>query len=433
MSIPPTQQATAKPDSLARLAARFTAVRSRSEAITAPLTAEDCMLQSMPEASPTRWHLAHTSWFFETFVLRRALADYRPFDPAFEQLFNSYYESVGAPFPRSRRGLLSRPSVSQVLGYRRHVDTRMQELFDSAGADFSRTLAGVVELGLNHEQQHQELILTDIKHALSLNPLQPVYREQPPPPARPASELRWLNGESGLRSVGHEGGSFAFDNEGPRHQLFVHPHRIATRLVTNGEYRQFIEDRGYARPEFWLAEGIDVARERGWDAPLYWRREGDQWSQFTLQGRRPLVDSEPVCHVSYYEADAFARWANARLPLESEWELAATRAEREGNLLESDRLQPESAPVGASPDVPTQMFGDVWEWTSSAYAAYPGYRPAEGALGEYNGKFMCNQFVLRGGSCVTPRTHIRPTYRNFFAADARWQFSGIRLASERVD
>ena len=405
------------------LARRYHLVRARTRSLVAPLEPEDCVVQSMPDASPTRWHLAHTSWFFETFVLGRALEGYAPFHPGYEHLFNSYYESVGRPFPRAARGHLSRPTVSEVLEYREYVDARLVELL--AGG-VSAEHRAVVELGLHHEEQHQELILTDIKHALAQNPLHPSYRPGESPARRAAPELGWARYEAGLCSIGHDGDGFGYDNEGPRHRRYVNPYRLGTRLVTNEEYARFVADGGYSRPELWLAEGFAVAQERGWEAPLYWSRENERWFQFTLAGRRPLVPSEPVCHVSYFEADAFARWSDARLPTEEEWENAAADVAVEGNLLESDELHPRTA----AREGLTQLYGDVWEWTSSSYAAYPGYRPMEGALGEYNGKFMCNQYVLRGGSCATPRGHIRATYRNFFPAGARWQFSGVRLARD---
>ncbi len=409
---------------------RYDFVRRRSEELCAPLEPEDCVVQSMPDASPVRWHLAHTTWFFETFVLAKEARDHRPFHPGFGQLFNSYYESVGSPFPRPLRGLLSRPTVSEVLRYRRHVDDRVRDLLERAPSETVGRAGPVVELGHNHEEQHQELILTDVKHALSQNPLHPAYRSEAPGSPGPEPDLSWVSYEEGVCTIGHDGSGFAFDNEGPRHRRYVHSYRLANRLVSNREFTRFVDDGGYSRPELWLAEGFDLARDRGWEAPLYWKRDGDGWGQFTLHGLRRLVASEPVCHVSFFEADAYARWAGARLPTEEEWENAAADLDVEGNLLEGDELHPRTAPGGSAADALTQVYGDVWEWTSSSYAPYPGYRPVEGALGEYNGKFMCNQYVLRGGSCATPRGHVRATYRNFFPADARWQFSGIRLARD---
>jgi ergothioneine biosynthesis protein EgtB len=386
----------------------------------------------MPDASPAKWHLAHTTWYFETFVLSR-LEDHRPFDPAWGILFNSYYNAVGAQFPRPERGLLSRPTVEQVFGYRRHVDALMHELLAGPEAGF-RELAWIVELGLHHEQQHQELLLTDLKHLFSRNPLRPTYRPPRPAPRRSAPALGWTPFPEAIRWIGHDGRGFAFDNETPRHRRIVPAFELATRLVTGGEYLGFLEAGGYARPELWMSDGWNVVQQRGWQAPLYWEKRDGSWWQMTLGGMRPLDPDEPVCHVSWYEADAYARFAGAQLPGEEEWEVAAEALPVTGNFAESERLHP--APAGAAPAGVAagreagihQLFGDVWEWTRSPYEAYPGYVPPEGAIGEYNGKFMCNQFVLRGGSCATPASHVRATYRNFFPPDARWQFSGIRLA-----
>jgi len=381
---------------------RYWEVRSLSERIAAPLSPEDCAIQSMPDASPTRWHLAHTTWFFETFVLSDT-AGYVPFSRDFQYLFNSYYNAVGEQFPRARRGLLSRPGLAEVMAYRAHVDRRMLELLER-GVD--RSVAAVVELGLNHEQQHQELMLTDIKHVLSCNPLDPVYRaDDRRTTARSSDSLDWQQYPAGIYWIGHEGATFAYDNESPRHRQFLESFSLASRLVTCGEYLDFIGDGGYLRPELWLSLGWQCVREQSWSAPLYWRQDGQGWTLFTLGGRQPLDRDEPVCHLSYFEADAFARWAGSRLPTEGEWEVAAVE-----------------------PPTLEQMFGARWQWTASAYAAYPGYQPPAGALGEYNGKFMCSQYVLRGGSRATPPGHIRATYRNFFPPDARWQFTGIRLA-----
>ncbi|HEX2200018.1 MAG TPA: ergothioneine biosynthesis protein EgtB [Burkholderiales bacterium] len=393
-------------------AARYAAIRARSEALASPLSVEDCALQSMPDASPVKWHLGHTTWFFETFVLERALRGFAPYRAEFRSLFNSYYVGVGPRHPRPERGLLSRPSLGEVLAYRASVDERMQQVFHDA------RVAHLIELGLQHEQQHQELILTDVKHLLSRNPLQPAYAAAKEPSTEKARRLRFTAFPEGVRQIGHEGDGFAFDNEAPRHRVYLRGYAVADRLVANREYQAFIADRGYERPELWLSEGWDVCRTQGWSAPLYWSSEG----HFTLQGLRPIDPDEPVTHVSFYEAEAYARWAGARLPGEAEWEVAAERAPREGNFLESGRLHP-------SPGAP-QFFGDAWEWTTSTYGPYPGFHAAEGAVGEYNGKFMVNQYVLRGGSCATPASHIRHTYRNFFPAAARWQFSGIRLAKD---
>jgi ergothioneine biosynthesis protein EgtB len=363
----------------------------------------------MPEASPVKWHLGHTAWFFETFVLGG-----EPYRESFRVLFNSYYVGVGERHPRPERGLLSRPSLAEVLGYRASVDERMHALL-RGGSRSER--AALIELGLNHEQQHQELILTDVKHLLSRNPLLPAYLagEFSPEESEP---MGWRRFPAGVREIGHDGTGFAFDNEQPRHRVFAAAFQLADRLVTNGEYRAFIEDDGYRRPQLWLAEGWEVLGAQGWAAPLYWRDGGE----FTLHGVRPFEPALPVVHVSYFEADAYARWAKARLPTEAEWEVAAQSEALAGNFLDSGRLHPLG---GRSP-----CFGDAWQWTSSAYAPYPGFRAASGAVGEYNGKFMVNQYVLRGGSCATPASHLRASYRNFFPAAARWQFSGIRLARD---
>jgi ergothioneine biosynthesis protein EgtB len=405
-----------------QLSPRFLAVRARTEALCARLTPEDCVVQSMDDASPTKWHLAHTSWFFETFVLSRP-PGYRVFDPSFAYLFNSYYESLGARHARDARGLLTRPSLEQVYAYRAHVSHAAVSLLASERGDLAE-LAALIELGVQHEQQHQELILTDIKHLFSLNPQRPGYHDCVAPSAQNVSALAWQHFDAGVRGLGHRGTGFCFDNELPRHRVFIEPFAIATRLVTNGEYAEFMRDGGYSRPELWLADGFRVRSERGWIAPLYW--DASAHSVYTLAGTRSISDAEPVCHVSFYEADAFGRWAGARLPTEAEWEHSASDIAIAGNFLENAELHPRAAL--AEGDSLTQMFGDVWEWTSSAYSPYPGYRPTAGALGEYNGKFMCNQMVLRGGSCATAQAHIRASYRNFFPPDARWQFSGLRLA-----
>src|SRR5581483_5070472 len=350
--------------------------------------------------------------FFEAFLLSGHVPDYRPYHPRFSYLFNSYYDAIGERWPRPQRGLLSRPTVAEVYAYRRATNERVVALLSSADDGLLAALLPVVELGLNHEQQHQELLLTDLKHAFGLNPLRPAYAPPPAPaPAAPPVPLRWQSYAAGVRRIGHTGDGFAFDNEGPAHEVYVHGFAIASRPVTSGEYLQFIADGGYDRPELWLSDGWAARGRNAWTAPLYGERDGGAWSLFTLHGMRPLEPAEPVCHVSYYEADAYARWAGARLPTEAEWETAALASAPGGNFLDSGRLHP--APGGA-------FHGDVWVWTASPYVAYPGYRPAAGALGEYNGKFMCNQLVLRGGSCVTPAGHIRPTYRNFFPPEARW-------------
>ena len=410
------------------LAARFMAVRGATRALAAPLSAEDCAIQSMPDASPAKWHLAHTTWFFETFILAARDPQRAPFHPAFRVLFNSYYNAVGEKHPRPQRGLLSRPSLDEVLGYRSAIEQEVVALLESDALDAQPR--SLVELGIQHEQQHQELILTDLKHMLSCNPLRPAYQKTwPLTPIQPG-ESRWVRVRGGEERIGHEGATFAFDNETPRHTVWVHDFEIASHPVTHGNFVDFIEDGGYRRPELWLSAGWEAVATRGWEAPLYWERRGGRWHTFTLRGMAPVERNTPVCHVSFYEADAFARWAQARLPTEAEWEVAAANAPVEGNFLESGALHPlalrEAPPDGEL----AQVFGDVWEWTRSDYAPYPGFRPAKGAVGEYNGKFMCNQYVLRGGSCATPESHIRASYRNFFPADARWQFSGVRLARD---
>jgi len=425
------------------LAERYREVRRTTEALCAPLSAEDCALQSMPDASPAKWHLAHTSWFFETFVLD-GRPGHRAFHPRFAYLFNSYYNGVGDRPNRAQRGLLSRPSLDEVHAYRRHVDAAMLALLEARerGGGDDEALAERTVLGLNHEQQHQELILTDIKHALWCNPLRPAYRaaddrdRQGGASRRPAS-LEWRAHDGGVVEIGRAprapGDPFAFDNESPRHRVFLRSHALASRPVAVAEYLEFIADGGYHRPELWLSDGWDAVQHGKWSAPLYWDRDGANATLFTLEGPRVARPDEPICHVSYYEADAYARWAGARLPTEAEWEVAAAAAPVVGNLLESGALHPRAAIASSSRGdalSSQQLFGDVWEWTQSAYSAYPGYQPEPGALGEYNGKFMCNQIVLRGGSCATPASHIRATYRNFFAPGARWQFSGIRLARD---
>jgi ergothioneine biosynthesis protein EgtB len=379
---------------------RFLGVRSLTEQLAAPLSAEDQTVQSMPDASPTKWHLAHTTWFFETFLLRPHARGYQVFDPAYDYLFNSYYEAVGPRHPRPQRGMLTRPGVAEVLAYRRHVSDAMADLLESGNNEID----ALVELGLHHEQQHQELLLMDAKHLLAQNPLKPAYQAVAAggPEAKPAP-LTWREFEGGLVEIGHAGGSFAFDNEGPRHRAWLEPFALAARPTNCGEYLAFIDDGGYRRPEFWLSAGWDCVNQRGWEAPLYWEKKDGGWQVFTLSGVRALQPSEPVCHVSAFEAAAFAKWAKKRLPREQEWETGAEAV---------------------------QGVGQVWEWTASPYVAYPGYREPAGAIGEYNGKFMASQMVLRGGCAATPEGHVRTTYRNFFPPDARWMFGGLRLAED---
>jgi ergothioneine biosynthesis protein EgtB len=376
----------------------FLAVRRLTEQLAAPLSAEDQTVQSMPDASPTKWHLAHTTWFFETFVLRPYARDYPVFDPAYEYLFNSYYEAVGPRHPRPQRGMITRPGVEEIQAYRRHVSGAMAALLTES----DNRIDQLVDLGLHHEQQHQELLLMDAKHLLAQNPLKPAYKTVVVPKAE-AQPLAWREFEGGMVEIGHDGSGFAFDNEGPRHRVWLEPFALATRPVSCGDYLAFMEDDGYRRPEFWLSAGWDCIGQRGWRAPLYWDEDGDGWQVFTLSGMSPIDPAQPVCHVSAFEAAAFAKWAGKRLPREQEWETGAGAVEG---------------------------IGQVWEWTASPYVAYPGYREPAGAIGEYNGKFMANQMVLRGGCAATPAGHMRATYRNFFPPDARWMFGGLRLAED---
>ena len=400
------------------LADLYGRVRSRTEALAAPLSAEDQTIQSMADASPTKWHRAHTTWFFETFVLVPHARGYRPFDPAYGFLFNSYYEAVGPRHPRPSRGVISRPGVAEIAAYRAHVDAAMTDLLAAPDPAFT----DLVLLGLNHEQQHQELLLTDIKHAFAASALAPVYLPcADPPPLESLAPAAWIEIETGIHAIGHSGRGFAFDNEGPSHEVLLPAFRIAERPVSNGEFLRFVEEEGYRRPEFWLSDGWAMVQSQHWEAPAYWQREGGGWAVYTLNGLASLRLDEPVCHVSYYEAAAYAEWAGARLPTEFEWEAAARLANEPA--LESFILQTHPRPLSSG------FRQDVWEWTASAYAPYPGFRPLKGALGEYNGKFMVNQMVLRGRSCATPPGHERLTYRNFFPPPARWQFSGFRLAS----
>jgi ergothioneine biosynthesis protein EgtB len=418
---------------------RYLKVRQLSEKICQPLAIEDYPIQSMPDVSPPKWHLAHTTWFFETFILLPQLPGYTVFHPQFGYLFNSYYEAVGARHPRTQRGMLSRPTVAEVYHYRAYVDRAMTTLLSIATPD--PNLKDLIDLGLHHEQQHQELLLTDIKHILALNPLHPVYRDDlQTHSANVQSAFEWLEYPGGLYFIGYQNDAvaakvaaaptakiskrFAFDNESPRHQTYLQDYKLGSRLVTNGEYLEFIQADGYRESKYWLSEGWITVRALQWEAPLYWELIDGDWWVMTLGGLRQLDMQAPVCHVSFYEADAYATWRGKRLPTEAEWEVAVVDLPTIGNFLDSDCLHP--APADA---LHHQFFGDVWEWTQSAYLPYPGFQIADGAIGEYNGKFMCNQMVLRGGSCVTAANHIRPTYRNFFPPSTRWQFSGIRLAS----
>jgi ergothioneine biosynthesis protein EgtB len=439
----PFERAATADETREPLLADYRRVRRFTRALCDGLEVEDFVVQSMPDVSPTKWHLAHTSWFFETFVLMQHDAGYQPLDPTYQFLFNSYYVQAGERHCRAQRGYISRPTVREVLDYRAYVDEHMEALLAADG--LAPDVAALIELGTHHEQQHQELMLTDIKHVFSVNPLRPAYR--PPPAAHLAANAGaaarpvagstaaappsgWVAFPDGVYEIGHDGAAFHYDNETPRHRQFLEPFEIATRLVTNGEFLEFMEDGGYRRPELWLSAGWDAVQQNEWSEPFYWERRDGRWQNFTLHGMRDVAPDEPVCHVSYFEADAYARWRGARLPTEFEWEVAAADAPVRGNFVESGALHPRPAAADAPARMIQQLYGDVWEWTRSQYTGYPGYQPAAGAVGEYNGKWMCNQFVLRGGSCATSYSHIRRTYRNFFPPDATWQFMGFRLARD---
>lgn len=411
------------------LLARYESIRSATQRLCEPLVTEDYVVQTMSDVSPTKWHLGHTSWFFETLILLKWMENYRPFDESYAYLFNSYYNTVGPQFPRSCRGHLSRPTVEQTYAYRAYVDENITTLLSKATSETLAQFLGVLEIGLNHEQQHQELILTDIKHVFSVNPTRPVYRPALAREATIAPPMEWQAFPAGQRWIGHSGSGFAYDNETPRHQVYLEAFQLASRLVTNGEYLAFLADGAYERPELWLSDGWSVRCENNWTAPLYWEQREQEWWNFTLGGMRELDLTEPVCHVSYYEADAYARWSNAWLPTEAAWEIAACDVGVAGGCLEEGAFHPRAGASGSDQRL-IQMYGDVWEWTCSPYVPYPRFRPPPGALGEYNAKFMANQMVLRGGSCATPRSHVRSTYRNFFPPHARWQFSGFRLSRE---
>jgi len=409
------------------LSQRLLAVRARTESLCAPLEIEDYVIQASDSVSPPKWHLAHTSWFFETFILLPFVPGYRVFDEAYAHLFNSYYETAGTFFPRAQRGLLSRPTVAQIYRYRSHVDEAIQALLKKMPQQSAHDILARVELGIEHETQHQELLLMDVKYNFFINPLKPAYRDAatlPSPASLPA--IGWQTFDGGIIEIGHDGVGFSFDNERPRHQTLLRDFRLGSRLVSNAEYLAFIADRGYQRADLWLSDGWHTINTQHWQAPLYWLREGRDWQQFTLSGIQPLNLHEPVAHLSYYEADAYARWAGKRLPTEAEWEHVAASLPIEGNFLESGLLHPQAARQSGL----TQLYGDLWEWTQSAYSSYPGFRPLPGTLGEYNGKFMSDQMVLRGGCCVTAQEHIRASYRNFFRPADRWMFSGLRLAED---
>ncbi len=406
---------------------RYAQIRQDSHTLCEPLATEDFVIQTMPDVSPVKWHLAHTSWFFETFILKPYQKDFQPFHPQYEFLFNSYYEQVGEFYPRPQRGLLSRPTVDEVMSYRRYVDEAMLDLLAETQHVQRDEIHRRCHIGIYHEQQHQELMLTDIKHIFAHNPLKPVYRDLPIPESEQVVALDWHEQPGGLYEIGANGNDgFVYDNETPRHKTYLEAFRIATRLVSNAEYLEFIDAGGYRQPQHWLSDGWKTVQSNNWQAPLYWEKHADGWYEMTLGGLRPLDMHAPVSHVSQFEAAAYASWRNRRLPTEAEWEVVAATLPVEGNLRDTGLLQP----CATSRSGLSQFYGDVWEWTQSSYCGYPGYKADRGALGEYNGKFMSSQMVLRGGSCVTPHNHIRATYRNFFYPGDRWQFSGIRLAED---
>jgi ergothioneine biosynthesis protein EgtB len=416
------------------LLARFHEVRNFSAKLAENLAPEDCVVQSIPDVSPTKWHLAHTTWFFETFILKKWKPGYRDAVPEYAYLFNSYYNAAGTMHRRDLRGLISRPTVDETKKYRASVNADIDDLVSNADEKLFREIEPILVLGIHHEQQHQELLVTDIKHVFAQNPLYPVFRGRDAAPRRPDGAARrpyqFVEFDETTIEVGHDGNGFCYDNELPRHRALVLPFALANRLVSNAEYLEFMRDNGYSRSEFWLSLGWMTVNEQSWRAPFYWIERDGEWWNFTLSGLRKVDPNEPITHLSYFEADAYANWAGARLPTEFEWERAAAKIDIEGNFVESERFHP--APLTELPrdGQLAQMWGDVWEWTRSSYSPYPGYRAEPGALGEYNGKFMCNQYVLRGGSCATSRTHIRKSYRNFFQPEKRWQFTGIRLARD---
>jgi ergothioneine biosynthesis protein EgtB len=407
---------------------RFFEIRSFTEKLTAPLETEDYVVQAVEKTSPAKWHLAHTSWFFEAFILKKGKSDYKSLHPQYDYIFNSYYVQTSDPHCRDKRGNLSRPTVKQVYEFRSYINDQMAEFIERMNEKEMNEWVSVIEIGLHHEQQHQELLLTDLKFMFAQNPLYPIYSERVRPKSEIHPELKWVSFEEGIYKVGHAGGHFGYDNEFPQHKTYLHPFKIASRLVTNGEYLEFMKADGYKNTKWWLDEGFSAIEREEWNSPLYWIIRSGEWHHYTLNGIEPIDLNEPVTHISYFEADAFARWKGCRLPTEQEWEIASEEVPVEGNFVDSQYFHP--APATGENKKLNQMFGDVWQWTQSSYAPYPGYEPFPGALGEYNGKFMVNQYVLRGGSCATSRSHFRKTYRNFFHTDARWQFSGIRLAKD---
>ncbi len=424
-------QVSVDSDNLLRqnLLQKYKRVRKFSEELCANLEIEDFVIQSMPDVSPTKWHLAHTSWFFEAFLLKKINPNYKSLNDIYNYLFNSYYVQIGRRFTRAERGLLSRPTVKEVFQFRKFIDEQMFEFFESASDDALNSFTVIIEIGLNHEQQHQELMLTDLKHVLSQNPLNPVYAKRDSENTASIKPIRWITFDESITEIGHDGKGFFYDNEMPRHRTLIHAFEVANRLTTNGEYLKFINDGGYKKTELWLSDGAAAVEAGNWNAPLYWEQVANEWFSFTLNGFEKIDLNAPVCHISLYEADAFARWADARLLSESEWEFAANDNSIEGNFADNKNYHP--VPNKNNDQKIQQMYGDVWEWTRSDYCAYPGYKIPPGAIGEYNGKFMSGQNVLRGGSCATSKDHIRKTYRNFFPPNARWQFSGIRLAKDK--
>jgi len=421
------QQVSDLSDHQGALFQRYNQVRKQTEQICAPLEIEDYVVQVSSFATPAKWHLAHTAWFFETLLLIPFAKDYQPFHPLYGELFNSYYDTIGDYHPRPERGLLSRPTVKDVYQYRAYIDEHMEQLLTAREHSSFEEIAERTLLGLNHEQQHQELLLTDIKYNFAYSPLKPAYTNLPAPAKQSAEELSWVTFQGGLKQIGFDGQEFAYDNETPRHKVYIDDFELASRPVTNAEYMLFIEDAAYQDPDLWLSDAWKTIRQQKWQAPLYWEKQGGSWSTMTLAGMRPLELHAPVTHVSFYEAAAYARWSGKRLPSEAEWEIASQDLPIKGNFVESGLLQPAAS---MQTTALKQMFGDVWEWTQSAYMPFPGYHQKRGPLGEYNGKFMSSQMVLRGGSCATPESHIRPTYRNFFYPQERWQYSGIRLAKD---
>lgn len=411
-----------------QLIKRFKAVRSFTEELTKPLKIEDFVIQSMPDVSPTKWHLGHTSWFFEAFVLKDAVSNYKSLNPNYSYIFNSYYVLIGERFIRANRGFLSRPTVEDVFNYRKFVNKNVIKFLENCTDKVYKRFSSVVEIGINHEQQHQELLLTDIKHVLSFNPLNPIYTESKIPSGK-KQKMNWVTFEEGVCEIGNSGVNFCYDNETPEHKQYLQPFQLSSRLVTNGEYLEFIKSGAYKRQDLWLSDGWATLEKENWEAPLYWKRINKKWWNFTLSGLKEISMNEPVTHISYYEAEAFARWKGGRLPTEFEWEVAAKNIKINGNFVDKKKFHPIPCKENSTNKL-NQMYGDVWEWTQSAFLPYPGFKPLPGALGEYNGKFMSGQMVLRGGSCATYSNHIRKTYRNFFPPHSRWQFMGLRLAKD---